>query len=103
MAEVAEAAFVTAEGNLAEAVAIPHFHRVIGTGAQVEDLVPDANMLQQALAGGVDGGYAQCRLWRRRCHIRLLMLQHRNAQAAALQSASQCQPHHTATGDNHVK
>ncbi|MNE94187.1 hypothetical protein D3C80_1921250 [compost metagenome] len=103
MTEMTEAALVTTKGYFTEAIAIPNFHRVIGAGAQVEDLVPHANMLQQALAGGIDSGNAQFRLWLRRRHIRLLMLQHRNAQTAALQTTGQSQPHHTATGDNHVK
>ena len=103
VAEMAEAALVAAEGDFAEAVAIPHFHRIIGAGAQLENVVPHADVLQQTLAGGIDGGDAQGRLFRRRRHLRLALLQHRHAQPAALQAAGQRQPHHTATGDNHVK
>ncbi|MOA33837.1 hypothetical protein D3C78_1551690 [compost metagenome] len=67
MAEMAETTFVAAKRDLTEAVTIPDFHRVIRAGAQVADLIPHANALQQALTGGVNGRYAQRGLfWQRR-------------------------------------
>ena len=80
-----------------------HTSIALCAGAQLENVVPHADVLQQTLAGGIDGGDAQRRLLRRRHHVRLTLLQHRHAQPAALQAAGQRQPHHTATGDNHVK
>ena len=72
------------KSNMTKAVFIPHFHAVIAAGAVRHNICPDTKVRQQLFAGRIDRRDAEFRR-RIRCNgLRLLLLQHRHAQAAAL-------------------
>ncbi len=54
MPKVGQALLLIVKNNAPETVAVPHFHAVIGAGACAEDGIPDAKVLQQSFAGGIN-------------------------------------------------
>ena len=72
------------KSNMTKAVFIPHFHTVIAAGALRHNICPDAKVRQQLFAGRIYCRHAEFRRGIRCDGLRLLLLQHRHAQAAAL-------------------
>ena len=79
---VAEAFII--KGDSTEAVFVPHFHSVIAARTFGNNLIPDIKARQQFFAGGVNRRDAKLRRGIGFNRLRLMRLNHRHAQAAAL-------------------